>query len=146
MNFLSDLETDLSPTPEFYVEPVDNSPLAETPRQTAFLNLMRYVGPRCVTYANANAGKRASYVARREGIMSGVFDLTVAFRPPLVAWLEFKGKDKRGRAGKLTDNQIRFGNRMLELGHPVGCFFTPERAVQFLRENGFPISEMTRGN
>lgn len=140
------LETPLDPLPEFYVEAPDTrKDWREIDRQASFLQLMRHAAPRVVAYANANAGKRARHVAAKEGIRSGVFDLTVVGQCPNVAWIEFKGYDNSGRAGALSRNQIEFGNRMAALGHPVGCFFSPHRAVDWLRGWGFDIAEIREG-
>ncbi len=139
---LSIPEADLDPVPAFYVEAPDGrKDWTELQRQTAFLKLMRYGAPRVAIYANANAGKRNPQQAIREGIKSGVFDLIAIWRGPLVAYLEFKGFDKNGRPGRLSRNQIEFGNRMVELGVPAACFFSPYAAAAWLREQGFPVSK-----
>lgn len=141
----ADLETDLDPTPQFHVEAPDGlKHWRELDRQASFFKLLRYVGPRVHAFANANAGKRNPRQAKLEGIKSGVFDVTCQFRGPLVAYIEFKGYDARGRSGQLSDNQVRFGNRCVELGIPCACFFTPQAALDWLRAQGFPIAESRR--
>lgn len=141
----ADLESPLNPEPAFLVEAPDGEKhLSEIDRQARFIGLMRMAAPRVEIWANANAGKRNPHFAKREGIRSGVFDMTVMFRPPLCAFVEFKGYDKRGRPGRLSDNQITFGNRMTELGIPAACFFSPYSAINWLRELGFPIREVTQ--
>lgn len=138
------LESPLDPEPAFLVEaPDDRREWPEIDRQATFLQLMRHAAPRVVVYANANAGKRARHVARKEGIRSGVFDVVCIWRGPLIAYIEFKGwSGKRPRAGQLSRNQIEFGNRMVELGIPAACFFSPHNALNWLREQGFPIAEV----
>lgn len=142
MNFLSDLETDLNPTPQFPHEAPDGRKgVPELRRQTDFLTLMRTAGPRVLVFANANAGKRNPQQAKREGIKGGVFDITCLWRSRC-AYIEFKGYTKAGRPGQLTDNQVRFGNRLVELDIPCASFFSPVAAVNWLHAIGFPVSEV----
>lgn len=143
MNPFADLDEPLIPEPQFYVEPPDGMKhWPEIDRQSTFFKLLRYAGPRVHAFANANAGKRNPRKAKAEGIKSGVFDVTCQFKLPLIAYTEFKGYDGRGRPGKLSDNQIRFGNRLVELGIPCACFFSPQAAINWLRELGFPIAQV----
>jgi hypothetical protein len=136
------LEQSLHPDPAFSVEaPDQRKDWTELQRQTAFLRLMRMTAPRVLVFANANAGKRNPRKAKAEGITSGVFDLTAIWRGQ-VAYLEMKGFTKAGRAGQLSDNQIGFGNRLVELGIPCACFFSPYAAADWLRSLGFPVAEM----
>lgn len=135
------LETSMSPEPAFLVEAPDHrTGWTELQRQTAFLRLMRLAAPRVLVFANANAGRRNPRQAKAEGITSGVFDLTVLWRGK-TAFVEFKGYTKAGRAGHLSDNQTDFGNRLVELGIPCGCFFSPSTAAGWLRSLGFPVAE-----
>lgn len=128
-----------APEPLFVVEPPDGRRyLAEVTRQTTFLGLMRLLGPSVEVRALPNAGKRNPRQAQREGIKAGLFDLGCWWNRGH-ALIEFKGYDKGGRAGKLSANQIAFGNRLHRQGWPVGCFFTPEVAVEWLRGLGAPI-------
>lgn len=136
------LESPLNPTPAFFVEAPDGKrDWPEIDRQATFRKLLRAAAPRVMAEANANAGKRNPRLALKEGIRGGVFDLTVKWRHPLIAWVEFKGYTKAGRAGALSDKQIEWGNRMVELGYPVACFFSPYSALDWLREQGFPVAE-----
>ena len=146
MNFLSDLETDLNPTPQFlHEQPDQRKDWPELNRQATFLRLIRMAAPRLLVFANANAGKRNPRQAKSEGIRGGVFDLTVLWTQQRCAYIEFKGYTKAGRPGKLSDNQIRFGNRLVELGIPCASFFSPFNAVNWLREQGFPIAQIQTG-
>lgn len=135
----ADLDEPLSPDPAFFVEAPDGrKDVPELSRQTDFLKLMRTAAPRVMVFANANAGKRNPQQARREGIKGGVFDITCLWRARC-AYIEFKGYNKKG-PGSLSDNQTRFGNRLVELDIPCACFFSPVSAVNWLREIGFPVS------
>lgn len=134
------LETPLSPTPRFPVQAPDGrKDWPEIKRQAEFLRLVHVLGPRILVHAIPNAGKRSRYTARKEGIMAGVFDVRCEWQAPLTAVIEFKGYDARGRAGQLSDAQVEYGNRMVELGHNAACFFCPVAAVDWLRGLGFPL-------
>lgn len=142
MTLWTHLETSLAPEPQFYCEaPDDRRDWAEIDRQATFFATLRLRGPRVLAYANANAGKRARHVAGKEGILSGVFDVTCVWRDR-AAWIEFKGWSgkKQKRRGALDTPQIEFGNRLVELGQACACFFDPHAAVDWLAEQGFPIA------
>lgn len=141
----ADLAEDLNPEPAFYVQAPDGrKDWPELKRQGAFLKLMRAAAPRVLVYPNVNAGKRNPVRARAEGIRAGVFDLTILWRRNLIAYIELKGYTAAGRSGQLSDEQIRFGNRLVELDVPCACFFDPYDAVEWLRECGFPVAEVRR--
>lgn len=143
-----DLETRLDEPPLFFVEQPDvRKDLSEIQRVEMFRKIMREKAPHLILYPNANAGKRNPLQAKREGIVAGVFDYTVAWdiahstidTPATVSWIEFKGYDASGRAGKLSQAQIDWGNRMHRAGYRVACFFSAKSAVRWLREQGAPI-------
>ncbi len=137
------LESSLDPAPLFHVDAPDKrKDWSELARQATLFRLMHLAAPRVVGFAVPNAGKRNPLQARREGIVSGVFDTCWHFQQPLTAYVELKGYDRRGRPGTLSSAQIEWGNRMLELGHHVACFFDPHAAVGWLRGLGFPVREM----
>lgn len=139
----SNLESTLDPVPTFYVEAPDGrKDWAEIDRQVTLRKLLRAASPRLVVFANANAGKRNPVKAKREGIMAGVFDLSILWLGPQVCYVEMKGYDARGRAGKLSPQQIEFGNRCDVLGIPCACFFSPYAALDWLRQQGLPIAEV----
>lgn len=145
MSLWDTLETPLDAAPRFFVQAPDGRrDWPEVARQATFLQVMRWSAPRVLIFANANAGKRNPRQAQREGIRAGVFDMTIDWRTPIHAYLEFKGYDARGRAGQLSDAQIGFGNRCVELGIPCACFFDPYDAAEWLREQGFPVAEVRR--
>lgn len=136
----ADLETPLNEAPLFPCEQPDGRKhIAETPRVVTFRQMVRIAAPAVLLFANANAGKRNPNQARREGIKAGVFDQTAAWYERQIAFLEFKGYDARGRAGRLSDPQVLWGNMMHRRGFPVACFFTPDAAVEWLRSLGAPM-------
>lgn len=145
MNWYDALEAppeDLAP--RFFVQPPDGrKDWPEIARQQALFQVMLYAAPKVYGFAVPNAGKRNPARARREGIKAGVFD-TAWHWTNLTAYVELKGYDARGRAGTLSADQIRFGNRMVDLGIPCACFFSPHAAADWLREQGFPIAEIRR--
>lgn len=141
----ADMETPLVQTPDFYVQAPDGArQWSEIDRQQMLFNLMRSAAPRVVGWAIPNAGKRNPSKARKEGIRGGVFDTQWAWRHPVTAWVEMKGYDAAGRAGKLSPQQIDWGNDMVRLGHHVACFFDPYAAVAWLRDRGFPVRQVVR--
>lgn len=149
------VEDSLKPTPRFAVEPPDNrKDVAELPRQVAFLSLMRMVAPSIEVRALPNAGKRNPSQAKKEGIKAGTFDLGLWWPFGGHALIEMKGwtggKLKLGkyvpyRAGKLSPEQIDFGNLLHDMGIPVGCFFNAEAAVEWLRHVGAPVRMINNG-
>lgn len=139
----SAMETPLDPVPVFPVqEPDGRKDWPEIQRQTTFLRLMGMSAPSVLVFANANAGKRNPRKAKAEGIMGGVFDITCIADGPLSAFIEFKGYTAAGRPGILSRNQVEFGNRCHALGVPVACFFSPYRAYDWLKAQGFPCREV----
>lgn len=145
MNAWADLECDLAPEPEFFVQAPDGRrDWSELARQATLFRVVHMAAPRVVGFAIPNAGRRNPLQARREGILGGVFDTHWTFRAPLAAWIEMKGYDKRGRPGQLSISQVEWGNRMLALGHHVACFFDPYDAAEWLRSLGFPLREVRR--
>lgn len=142
------LDEPLTPTPRFPVQSPDGKrEWAEADRQATFRGRMRMLAPSLAVYANANAGKRNPRQAIKEGVVAGVFDMTVAsgmVGSRFVAWVEFKGYDKGNdgrngkpkrapRAGELSPQQIDWGNKMYAAGHHVACFFDPDAAVEWIR-------------
>lgn len=113
-------------------------------RQATFITLMHRFAPRVEVHHISNEGKRSPFVAKRSGIVSGVFDNAIYWRAPLSAHVELKGYDKRGRPGQLSDNQVAWGNRMHDLGHHAACFFCPYAAVGWLSSIGFPIRKIEK--
>lgn len=143
----ADLESPLYAEPLFPVEAPDGrKDLSELDRQRTFVSWMRKKCPHMVVCAIPNAAKRgqkAMNQARAEGMVAGAFDTFVAWEagdcPRSIAFVEWKGYDARGTAGKLTQQQIDFGNKLHEKGHAVACFFSARSAVNWLRDMGAPI-------
>lgn len=142
LHFLSD---ELNEQPLFPVEAPDGRRTwAEIDRQVVLFRDMHMLAPAVLGFAIPNAGKRNPVQARKEGIMAGVFDTEWRW-PGGSAFVEMKGYTKAGRAGALSTAQIEFGNRLHKMGVPVGCFFTPALAVQFLRDAGAPFLSIREG-
>lgn len=138
------LESPLHQKPEFHVGPPDGRrDWVEIQRQATLFRLMHQLAPRVLGFAIPNGGKRSPFVARREGIVAGVFDTQWCWLSRLTAFVELKGYNGAGRAGLLSEEQIVWGNRMAALGHHVACFYCPYQAVDWLRERGFPVREYT---
>lgn len=136
------LETPLDEKPLFPVEEPDGrKDWPELARQDALFKLMASVAPRVEGFPIPNAGKRNPRQARKEHIRAGLFDSAWLYEGPLIAFVELKGYDKRGRPGKPSWQQIGFGNRLVRLGIPCACFFSPHRAADWLRKQGFPVRE-----
>lgn len=138
------LETPLNEAPRFHVgKPDGRRDWAENGfkgRQVAFIALGQRLAPRVMVHHVPNEGKRNPLLARKSGIVGGVFDNAVAFRAPLTAYVEIKGYDKRGKPNTLSPVQIAWGNRQADLGWPVACFFCPYEAWDWLRGLGFPVA------
>lgn len=149
----ADLESSINPTPLFFVEQPDGQKhLTELDRQSWLVSYIRRTSPKVVVYANVNAAKRgpkAQAQARKEGLLPGVPDLTVAWDiadshvpdGPTCAWLEIKGYSADGRPGKLSASQIETGNRLHKCGAPVACFYSAKSAIRWLRSLGCPLKE-----
>lgn len=128
---------ELNEAPLFYVEPPDGErEVSEIARCVRFRKLCASTLPNVLLYANANAGRRNPAQARREGIMAGVFDYTALWDGG-DAWIEFKGYSQR-RPGKLSPQQISFGNAMIARRRHAACFFDPAAAVEWLKKCGAP--------
>ena len=155
MSAFDHLEDPLKPAPLFPVEDWralanPRKDLSELDRQAMFVAFMRKSCPHMVVAAIPNAAKRgfkAQAQAKKEGIVAGAFDTLVTWDiadaspdcPCTMAMIEWKGFDASGRAGKLSDAQIEFGNRLHRQGHKVACFFSAASAIEWLRSLGAPI-------
>lgn len=145
----ADLESPLDATPLFLVEAPDGrKDLSELDRQVMFRKFAANLAPAVLVWANANAGRRSPVQARKEGVMAGVFDMTAAWDIDAstlpdcdvsTCFLEFKGYDKNGRPGKLSQAQIEWGNAMHLRGHKVACFFSGRSAFDWLASLGAPV-------
>jgi len=145
----AELETPLGGKPLFPVEAPDGrKDLSELDRQVMFRKYAANLAPMVMLWANANAGRRNPLQARREGIVAGVFDMSAAWdigASTLVdcavsaCWIEFKGYDKRGQPGRLSEAQIEWGNAMHQRGHKVACFYSGKSAFDWLASLGAPV-------
>jgi len=119
-----------------HVDPRDKDAASEEQRQLAFLKLAKMRAPSLLIWATPNAGRRTRWEvgkAKREGMVSGAPDLTVAWNYG-TAWLEFKnGTDKP------SDNQRDFLNRLHRAGHRVAVVRTAESALACLQAWGAPV-------
>jgi hypothetical protein len=107
---------------------------------------MRRTQPHIECHANMNHGKRSQIRAAKEGLVAGVFDMFVGWDyrltpdvPVTVCWAEFKGYTAAGRAGKLSQDQIDWGNGQHARGFPVACFFSAQSCINWLRDIGAPL-------
>jgi hypothetical protein len=109
---------------------------SETDIQVSILQRLTHVAPRVFAFAVPNAGRRSRWESmqrKKEGMQSGVSDLVLTW-PRVVAFAEIKD-----RKGALSDDQISFLNRMARMGHPAGCFRSPDTLEAWLREQGAPF-------
>lgn len=135
------MDEPLKPVPEFFVEAPDKKyGWTEIARQVHFLSMMRMAAPKVIVFAIPNAGKRNPAQARKEGIMAGIGDISAQWQGG-EAWIEFKGYRARV-AGKLSDAQIDWNNAMHRIGKNVACFYSPDKAIEWLRSLGAPIRRM----
>jgi hypothetical protein len=103
---------------------------------TLFRSRCRIMCPAVALVAVPNAAKRSQWAAnqaKREGMATGFPDM-MALAPGKIAFLEFKAAK-----GKLSDNQGEWLDRLHGMGFPCGVFRDADRAVEFLREHGFPF-------
>jgi hypothetical protein len=147
---LDALESPLREAPEFPCEKPDGrKDLPELDRQAWVVAYMRRSQPHIVCYATPNAAKRgfkAQSQAKKEGLLAGVFDLTFCWDVkhaedgrPTICFAEMKGYDASGRVGKLSQEQIDWGNKMHRNGHAVACFFSAQSVIRWLAELGAPL-------
>ena len=139
----ADLEQSLHEDPLFRVEQPDGrKALTELHRVTMLRKLVRELAPEVHCHAIPNAAKRgprAQRQAKAEGMIAGVFDLCFTWSGGCAAWIEMKGYDAAGRAGKLSQAQVDWGNAHYRMGHDVACFFSPEKALDWLAGCGAPV-------
>ena len=136
------LESPLSEPPRFYVQAPDGiKDWSEDARQVAFFTMLHRVAPKVMAHHIKNEGNYNHAKAAKSGVVSGVLDIGVYGEFPLAAVIEMKGYTKAGVAGKLSPQQIKWGNKLFDRGWPVACFFCPYAALRWLREQGFPVGE-----
>lgn len=129
-------ESDLSPESMFYIEPKDSSPASEKARVVAFRQLLRLKLPAARVVAVPNAGKRgykAQAQVKAEGLAKGFPDIIVMWNGES-AYLEFKnGKSMP------SDDQAEWLNYLHRNGQPCAVVRTPEGALAFLKQAGWPV-------
>lgn len=121
--------------PLFFVEPTDRGPATELQRQQALVNFLRRHS-RCGVFAVPNGGKLSDWDrlrATREGMVSGAPDLVIWWTSG-VAFIEMKSG-----TGRLSKEQVAFGNALIRGEHHYGCFRTADRALGWLRGVGAPV-------
>jgi hypothetical protein len=145
MNAFADLlaiehDTGAKECPLFFVQAPDGrKDWPEARRQTVMFREMRMRAPTVEGFHIPNAGRQNPMTALASGKKAGPFDTEWSWAPRRTAWIELKGYTADGRPGKLSPEQIRWGNVMLALGHDVACFFSPHDAIDHLRSLGAPV-------
>lgn len=137
---------DAPAVPLFPVEPVpprpdDKTKWPEHYRQSSFVAHIRKRAPSVLAFSNANEGVRSTNGGKRmkqAGLTPGVPDCTILWDGG-IAFAEFKGFYASGAPGKLSEDQIRIGNKIHRNGWPVACFYTATAALAWLREQGAPV-------
>ncbi len=105
--------------------------------QTLFRSRCRIMCPGVSIVAVPNAGKRSQWEAqrvKREGLATGFPDILCFWKGPGVAAIEFKAA-----AGKLSDNQAEWLDRLHGMGIPCTVSRDADHAVEFLRSAGAPF-------
>lgn len=152
---LDALESPLVEDPLFFVETPgkpgpDPKLWPEEERQAAFVTYLARTSPKITVRAVRNEGKRGFEEQRqmkRTGLKPGTFDTFICWDiadatedcPATLAWIEWKGFSVRGRPGKLSPEQIAFGNDMTRKGFKAACFYTVKPALEWLRSLGAPV-------
>ncbi len=106
----------------------------------SFRQRLYYAAPNCSVVGVPNAAKRSMWAAqqaKREGMATGFPDVLVLGPGRLIAAIEFKTA-----AGRLSDNQAEWLDRLERWGFPATVARSADEAMAFLRENGFPIREV----
>ncbi|BEV00095.1 hypothetical protein [Novosphingobium olei] len=142
----ADLESALDAPPRFFVQEPDGvRTWSEDERCRTFVTLLHRGKRGPINFHHIkNEGRYNHALAKRIGVYAGVMDYRIDAERPLSAILEFKGYDRRGRPGKLSQAQIDYGNSMLDMGWLVACYFDPYDAFDWLRRNGFPLAKLER--
>lgn len=116
--------------------------LSELEIQTLFRSRCRIMCPAVEVVAIPNGSRRTEWEklkAAREGLVAGFPDTMCLWHQRGIAFIEFK---KPG--GRVRPNQIEAMGRLQARGFPVTVAFSPDEAIQFLRDHGAPF--ITREN
>jgi hypothetical protein len=111
--------------------------LSEIEIVTLFRSRCRIMCPGVSIVAVPNAAKRSQWAAqraKREGMAAGFPDILCFWKGPGVAAIEFKA-----HAGKLSENQAEWLDRLAEIGIPATVSRDADHAVEFLRQAGAPF-------
>lgn len=143
MNAWASLETALEQEPLFFCEKPDGrKDLSEDKRAAMFVALVHRCAPACEIAHVKNEGAYNHAKAKKLGVVAGFADYIVTWKQG-AAFVELKGYTAAGRPGVLSDAQIAWGNRKYLMGHAVACFFSPEKALDWLRDQGAPVLRTT---
>ena len=112
--------------------------------QARFIGRMRKLAPDIKVVATPNGGKRTAWEgmkAKREGMVAGWPDVTCFWSNgidenaiPGLCMIEFKA-----RGGRLSDEQIHWGNWLTRHGFRFAVCRSAETAVEFVRASGAPF-------
>lgn len=139
MNAWAALESALVQEPLFLVEKPDGrKDLSEDKRAAMFVALVHRCAPTCEIAHVKNEGAHNHAKAKKLGVVAGFADYIVTWKHG-TAFVELKGYTAAGRPGALSDAQVSWGNRKYLMGHAVACFFSPEKALEWLRDQGAPV-------
>lgn len=126
-------DTGAKEAPLFFVQTADGRrDWPEDRRQTVLFREMRMRAPTVEGFHIPNAGKQNPMKALASGKKAGPFDTEWSWRRRGIAWVELKGYRADGRPGTLSPEQISWGNRKVEQGHDVACFFDPIAAAEWI--------------
>lgn len=147
MNAWADLETALDPEPLFLVEKPDGrKTLSEDKRAAMLVKLVHTLAPGVEIAHVRNEGNYNHARAKTLGVVAGFGDFILTWKPRATAFIELKGYTAAGRPGVLSNAQIDWANRKYMQGFPVACFFSPEKALEWLRDQGAPVRQATFEN
>lgn len=134
------LDIALYAKPLFYVEQPDGlKHLSEDDRAIQLVSLVHRLAPAATIQHSKNEGRHNYLKAARMGVVAGYPDYTVTWGMRQAAFPEMKGYSKAGRPGVLSQAQIDQCNKLVRQGWPVACFFSPQRAFDWLVEQGMPV-------
>ena len=127
---------DEQPDAAWHIDAKDDDPRDELMRQTALLRKLKLLAPGVTAWAVPNAAKRTQWAAakaKREGMVSGVPDLTITWNRG-VAFVEMKA----GRAMP-TPAQRDMLNTLYRAGHHCGVFRQETSVIKWLASLGAPM-------
>lgn len=146
------LESPIAPVPLFPVEqpgerPADKAKWSEDYRQRSFVAWLAKNHPEVIVFSITNEGARGVFHGKRlkqRGLLPGAPDICVLWNGGW-AFVEFKGWAANGTPGKLSVQQIETCNRIHKNGTPVAVFYRADKALEWLRSVGCPLSGGANG-